>query len=203
MTYAESHTSQPDEVLYGIYRSIWLHTATPHQSSTPYQGTLLQLLSTLKRPSLAVEIGSFMGYSTICLARGLAEGGTLHAVEGNEEFEKPLRENIAKAGVAERVCLHIGDAKAVTPTLPNGIELAFVDADKQSYIDYYRMLLPKLAAGALLIFDNVLWYGNVTSDRHDPETEAIRELNDIVTSDEHVLNILLPVRDGLMLCVKR
>ena len=161
------------------------------------------MLSTLKRPKLAVEIGSFMGYSTICIARGLAEGGVLHAVEGNEEYENPLRENLAKAGVPERVCLHVGDAKAVIPALPDGIELAFVDADKQSYIDYYRMLLPKLATGALLVFDNVLWYGNVTSNRHAPETEAIRELNDLVTKEEQVLNLLLPVRDGLMLCVKK
>ena len=202
LPYAESHTSQPDKVLYDIYRSIWLHTSTPHQSSTPYQGTLLQLLATMKQPHLAVEVGSFMGYSTICLARGLAKGGILHAIEGNDELEIPLRDNISKAGVDGCTSLHIGDAKEIIPTLPNNIDLAFVDADKKSYVDYYRLLMPKLSSGALLIFDNVLWYGNVNSDRNDPDTEAIRQLNDLVTADPSLLNLLLPVRDGLMICIK-
>ena len=143
-----------------------------------------------------------MGYSTICLARGLAKGGILHAIEGNDELESPLRDNFSKAGVDGCTSLHIGDAKKIIPTLPNNIDLAFVDADKKSYVDYYRLLIPKLASGALLIFDNVLWYGNVNSDRNDPDTEAIRQLNDLVTADPSLLNLLLPIRDGLMICIK-
>lgn len=204
-TYCEKHSTQPDAVLNDIYRGIALHTVNPHMASTPYQGLLLQMLAQMQQPSLAVEIGSFAGFGAVCIARGLAEGGMLHVVEANEECEPLILENLDHAQLQDRVEVHIGDALAVIPTLPNLIDFCFVDADKVNYEHYYDMLLPKMRVGGLLVFDNMLWYGRVmeeaTTDlRCDRSTRILQALNQRITDDPRVQNILLPIRDGLMLC---
>lgn len=201
--YCEDHSTQPDEELYNIYRSINLQTANPHQSSTPYQGLLLQMLAEMQKPRTAVEIGCFAGYSTICIARGLAAEGKLHAVEGEIEYRDRILGNAHKAGVEDQIVIHIGQALDVIPTLPDEIDFAFVDADKQNYINYYHQLLPKMSQGGLLIFDNTLWYGRVLNpDDRNREVQILRQLNDLIQADASVQNILLPVRDGLMICRK-
>ncbi len=203
--YCAQHTSAPDKALYDIYRSIALHTANPNMSSTPYQGVLLQMLTQLASPTLAVELGSYAGYGAVCIARGLPSGGTLHVIEANEECEQMIRHHAQMAGVDDRIQLHIGQALDLLPTLPDGIGLAFVDADKVNYENYYHLLLPKMRPGGLLIFDNMLWYGRVmeapeTQLRCDRSTRIIQQLNATITADPRVENILLPLRDGLMLC---
>lgn len=203
--YCEEHSSQPDAALNAIYRGIALHTANPHMASTPYQGVLLQMLTQVKQPQVAVELGSFAGYGAVCIARGLAPGGVLHVVEAEEEYEELICENARQAQVEERIRLHIGQALDVLPTLPDGIDLAFVDADKENYEQYYEMLLPKMNAGGILLFDNMLWYGRVletpeTDLRCDRSTRIIQQLNRRITEDPRVENILLPVRDGIMMC---
>lgn len=203
--YCDAHTSQPEGALYDIYRSIALHTVNPHMSSTPYQGVLLEMLVRMKRPHVAVELGSYAGYGTVCIAQGLAEQGVLHVVEANEECEPLIRQHVQMAGVEDKVLLHIGLALDVIPRLPDGIEVAFVDADKMNYQQYYDLLIPKMASGGILIFDNMLWYGRVLDEpetqlRCDRSTRVIQHLNDYITQDPRVRNILLPLRDGLMLC---
>lgn len=204
--YCAEHTSQPDDVLQAIYRSIALHTANPNMSSTPYQGQLLEILTRLASPTLAVEIGSYAGYGTVSIARGLPPGGTLHVIEANEEYEETILHHAQMAEVADRVQLHIGQAIDLLTTLPDGIGLAFVDADKTNYENYYHLLLPKMRRGGLLLFDNMLWYGRVMEEpttqlRCDRSTRIIQQLNAAITADSRVQNILLPLRDGLMLCL--
>ena len=200
--YAEEHTTRPDVVLNNIYRNIWLNAATPHQSSTPYQGTLLRMLVSMIRPKKAVEIGTFHGYSTVNIAMSMTEGAILHTIEANEEYEVIIKNNAMMAGVEERVMVHIGDAKQVLPTLGCDIDFAFVDADKMSYNCYFDLLIEQLSDNGVLVFDNMLWYGNVLKDHADKESEVLKALNDRITSDSRVENILLPIRDGLMICRK-
>ena len=199
--YAEEHSSAEDEVLYRINRSIHLHTSNPRMSSGPYQGQLLQMLSKMIRPKLAVEVGVFAGYASICIARGLCEGGVLHAIEAEEEFETMIRAHLQEAGVADRVRLHIGKGLDVIPTLPDGIDLAYIDADKINYGGYYEMMVSKMSKGGVMLIDNVLWNGKVLFEqpKGDHETAVLKELNERIEGDERVENVLLPIRDGLMM----
>lgn len=203
--YCDRHTSQPDLALRDIYRSIALHTANPHMASTPYQGQLLQMLTQMCTPNIAVEIGSYAGYGAVCIARGLPADGLLHVIEIDEEYEDIILHHAKIAGVSDKIRLLIGDAQDLISTLPDDIGLAFIDADKINYVSYYQMLLPKMKHGGIMIFDNMLWYGRVTETcdsqlRCDCSTREIQRLNDIITADENVDNILLPIRDGLMIC---
>lgn len=203
--YCAEHTSPPDEALNAIYRSIALHTVNPNMSSTPYQGVLLQLFAQIAEPTIAVEIGSYAGYGAVCIARGMPAGGQLHVVEANEEYEEIIRQHFQMAGVESHLHLHIGQALDILPTLPDGIGLAFVDADKTQYDKYYQLLMPKMRPGGLIILDNMLWYGRVTAEaetqlRCDRATRTIQQLNRYITADHRVDNILLPIRDGLMIC---
>lgn len=198
--YAEAHTSEEDEVLYSINRSIHLHTANPRMSSGPYQGRFLQMVSELMRPKRVVEIGVFAGYASICMARGMAEGGRLYAVEADEEFESVIRRHLQMAGVVDRVELAMGHALDVIPTLPDEIDLAYIDADKLNYLNYYELMVPKMRKGGWILIDNILWNGKVLYEqpRGDKDTAVLQQLNDRVQSDPRVENLLLPIRDGVM-----
>jgi caffeoyl-CoA O-methyltransferase len=150
-------------------------------------------------------VGSFAGYGAICIARGMRPGGTLHVIEANEEYEAIIRSHAQMAEVSDLIQLHIGQALDILPTLPNNIDLAFIDADKTNYEHYYNIILPKMRPGGLIIFDNMLWYGRVVEEpetqlRCDRSTRIIQHLNDTLTSDPRIQNILLPLRDGLMIC---
>lgn len=213
--YSEAHSTMPSTTLQEIERWAHLNTPQPRMLAGAWQGELLRLLSLMLMPRLAVEVGSFVGYSTICLAAGAT---MLHAIEVDSERENQILKNLNKAGLADRVTLHIGDAHTVLPTLPNEIDLAFVDADKQHTQDYYDLIIPKLSPGGILLIDNVLWSGKVLSASQpcnpeaitsseetretDADTAAVLHLNDYIQHDSRVENILIPVRDGLMLCRK-
>lgn len=175
----------------------------------PYEGTLLTMLARSMNAKTAVEIGSFVGYSTICIARGLVEGGTLHAFEVNEEYEAPIRRHLEMAGVGEKVSLHIGDAKELlgsnNSTIKNStIDFAFIDAEKRSCRTFYDLLVPMMRPGGLLIVDNVLWGGKVFDPEqyHDIDSCLFRDFNDYVHSDLRVSNVMLPIRDGVTICMK-
>lgn len=203
--YCEEHTSAPDDALRSIHRSIALHTANPNMASSPYQGQMLQLLTQLAAPEIAVEIGSYAGYGAVCIARGLPKNGTLHVIEVEEEYEDLILHHARMASVEDKINIHIGTAIELIPQMPDGIGLAFVDADKLNYETYYDLLLPKMRAGGLLLFDNMLWYGRVLDTaesqlRTDRSTRVIQQLNSRITHDPRVDNILLPLRDGLMIC---
>ena len=145
----------------------------------------------------------FPAFSTICMARGMASDGLLTTIEANEEYEGIIRKYLEKAGVDDRVRLIIGDAKAVIPTLEGGFDLVFLDADKVSYPLYYDLVMDKLNPGGVLLADNVLWEGKVlNADTKERDTQAIRTFNDKVQNDPRVENVLLPMRDGLMMIRK-
>lgn len=203
--YCEEHTATPNDALNSIIRSIALHTANPNMASSPYQGQLLQMLAQLSTPDIAVEIGSYAGYGAVCIARGLSPNGTLHVIEVEEEYEELILQHARMASVEEKIQVHIGTALDLIPTMPDNIGLAFVDADKLNYEAYYDLLLPKMKSGGLLLFDNMLWYGRVLETpesqlRADRSTRVIQQLNNRITQDPRVDNILLPLRDGLMIC---
>lgn len=201
--YIESHTTPADPVLNAVERWAHLHTAQPQMLCGPYVGSLLTILCRASNAHTALEIGSFVGYSTICIARGLAPDGILHAFEVNEEYESPIRRHLDMAGVGERVSLHIADATQSLSVL-RSLDFAFIDADKRSNARLFDLVVPLLRPGALLLIDNVLWGGKVLDPvtHHDIDTRLIRDFNDKLHADPRVQNIMLPLRDGLSLCVK-
>lgn len=201
--YLEQHTSPMDEVLHELYRETHLHAMNPRMASGPVQGRFLQLLCQLMQPKKVLEIGTFTGFATICMARGMASDGLLTTIEANEEYEGIIRKYLAKAAVADRVRLIIGDAKEVIPTLEGGFDLVFIDADKISYPSYYDLVIEKLNPGGVVLADNVLWEGKVLNvGTKERDTKAIQAFNDKVQNDPRVENVLLPLRDGLMMVRK-
>lgn len=201
--YLEQHTTPMDEVLHELYRETHLHAMNPRMASGPVQGRFLQLLCQLMQPKKVLEIGAFTGFATICMARGMASDGLLTTIEANEEYEGIIRKYLAKAAVADRVRLIIGDAKEVIPTLEGGFDLVFIDADKISYPSYYDLVIEKLNPGGVILADNVLWEGKVLNvGTKERDTKAIQAFNDKVQNDPRVENVLLPLRDGLMMIRK-
>lgn len=203
--YCEQYSDSPDEVLYELERETHLKTLSPQMLSGALQGQLLGLLSKLKQPNTALEIGTFTGYAAICLARGLAPGGTLHTIEVNPEMEYLIRKYLAKAGLTEQVQLHIGDAIAVVPHLDGPFDLVFIDAAKQYYQAYYELVVDKLSPGGLILADNVLWSGKVATGlrESDEDTKQLHAFNRLLKEDERVESLLLPIRDGLLVARKR
>ena len=201
--YLEQHTTPMDEVLHELYRETHLHAMNPRMASGPVQGRFLQLLCQLMQPKKVLEIGAFTGFATICMARGMASDGLLTTIEANEEYEGIIRKYLAKAAVADRVRLIIGDAKEVIPTLEGGFDMVFIDADKISYPSYYDLMIEKLNPGGVVLADNVLWEGKVLNvGTKERDTKAIQAFNDKVQNDPRVENVLLPLRDGLMMVRK-
>ena len=201
--YLEQHTTPMDEVLHELYRETHLHAMNPRMASGPVQGRFLQLLCQLMQPKKVLEIGTFTGFATICMARGMGSDGLLTTIEANEEYEGVIRKYLAKAAVADRVRLIIGDAKEVIPTLEGGFDMVFIDADKISYPSYYDLVIEKLNPGGVILADNVLWEGKVLNvGTKERDTKAIQAFNDKVQNDPRVENVLLPLRDGLMMVRK-
>ncbi len=203
--YCEDFSDAPDTVLYELERETHLKTLAPQMMSGALQGQLLRLLSQLKRPRLALEIGTFTGYAAICLAQGLADGGKLHTIEVNPEREYLIRKYLKKAGLEGRVELHIGDALQLIPDLPAPYDLVFIDAGKQHYRTYYELIIDRVAPGGLILADNVLWSGKVATELRetDPDTRKLHEFNTLLKADERVESLLLPIRDGLLAARKR
>ncbi len=170
-----------------------------------FQGRFLSFLSKLQRPLNILEIGTYTGYSAICLAQGLQENGKLITIDCNEELESFVIENIKKAGVEEKIEFVLGDAKHIIPTLNLNFDLVFIDADKVNYGLYYDLIFDKLNPNALIIADNVLWSGKIIDKNvkaNDEDTHALLAFNKKIQEDNRVENILLPIRDGLMVARK-
>lgn len=201
--YLERHATPMDEVLESLYRETHLHVMNPRMVSGPVQGRFLQLLCQLLRPKKVLEIGTFTGFSAICMARGMGENGFLTTIEANEEYEGIIRKYLKIAGLEERIALIIGDAKTVIPTLEGGFDLVFIDADKISYPVYYDLVMDKLNPDGVILADNVLWEGKVlNAGTKERDTQAIQAFNDKIQNDPRVENVLLPLRDGLMMARK-
>lgn len=200
--YCLSHTSSPGPLLEELERATHLRTMYPQMLSGPYQGMLLQFISRMVQPRRVLEAGAFTGYSAICLAQGLSPDGLLHTIEANEELKPMLLSYLDKAGLSERVKVHFGDVAAIIPALDETFDLVFLDAGKMDYRRHYELALAKTRAGGFLLADNVLWSGKVAGSDPDATAQVLREFNDFVQADARVQNILLPVRDGLLLMRK-
>ena len=202
--YCEAHTSPESELLHRLNRQTNLETVNPRMLSDQLQGQFLTFISKMLRPERILEIGTFTGYSALCLAEGLSDTGELHTIEVNVEYEDRIREYFSQSPLGKQIILHIGDALQVVPSLGMCWELVFIDADKEDYLSYYEAVLPSVRKGGFILADNVLWNGKVTQENigNDRDTRAILAFNDHVQNDERVRNLLLPFRDGIMIIEK-
>ena len=199
--YATAHTSLETDYLQELNRETHQKVLIPRMLSGHLQGRVLSLLSKLQAPKHILEIGTYTGYSALCLAEGLAPGGELHTIDINEELEPMSRRYFEKAEMQNQIIQHIGNALDIIPGLKQTWDIVFIDADKSNYINYYNLVLPQMNKGGLIICDNVLWSGKVLLDNNqlDEDTRALKQLNAVVQADERVENLLLPVRDGLLI----
>jgi predicted O-methyltransferase YrrM len=197
--YCARHSSQPDEILNALERETHLKTLAPQMLSGPLQGRFLSLLSKLVKPKQILEVGTFTGYAAHCLAEGLADNGLLHTIEGNPEIAYIINKHLAAAQLTDKVKLHLGDAKAIIPSLNGPFDLVFLDANKREYHLYFDLLADKMAPGGLLLADNILWSGKVVSGQNDEDTQTLDAFNKKVLADKRFESLLLPLRDGLMI----
>jgi len=200
--YAESFTSGESEVLNALREHCYAHYEDSSMLSGFYQGRLLSMLSHMIRPMAVLEIGTYLGYSTICLAEGLADGGRVVSLDVNEETNAVAQSFIDKTEYADRIHLRLGEAAFIIPHMQGPFDLVFIDADKPNYSNYYNLVFDKLRPGGFIIADNVLWSGHVLDEEKDENTQALHDFNKMVQADERVSNVLLPVRDGLMVVCK-
>jgi caffeoyl-CoA O-methyltransferase len=203
--YIRSHSVEEDPVLKKLYRDTHLRLVNGRMCSGHLQGTVLTLLSRLISPQRILEIGTYTGYSAICLAKGLAPGGVLHTIEINDELESMAAGYFVESGMKDRIIQFIGDATEILPRLQDQYELVFLDGDKRQYLLHYQMTMPKIPIGGLIIADNTLWGGKVVGkiDKNDEQTIAILEFNDFVRDDVRVEATILPIRDGMTLIRKK
>ena len=203
--YCENNTSPESEVLSKLNRETHVKVVSPRMLSGHLQGRFLSFISKLQQPLLIVEIGTYTGYSALCLAEGLHPEGKLISIDVNEETSSFAKSFISKTEYANQIELVLADAKEFVTTLSAPIDLVFIDADKKNYLNYYHLVIDKLNKGGLIIADNVLWSGKITMPEHlmDKETQALHQFNLFVQQDSRVENILLPIRDGLMVVRKK
>lgn len=201
--YCIDHSTPVSDVLYQLERETHLKTLAPQMLSGPLQGQLMALISKLTQPRAILEIGTFTGYAALCLAQGLAGDGVLHTIEVNPELEDLIRKYIGKAGLEERIVLHIGDATAIVPELDLEWDLVFIDAGKLHNAHYYDLVIDRVRSGGRILVDNLLWRGKVLAPEQDRDTLLIHQFNEKVQADERVENLLLPLRDGLMMIWKK
>ena len=200
--YAEKYTSDESKVLRELREECYAHYEDKSMLSGFVQGRILSMFSKMIRPKVVLEIGTYLGYSALCLAEGLADGGKVITLDIQEDTNKVAGEFVAKTEYKERIEFHLGFATEIIPTLPETFDLVFIDADKPNYSNYYDLVFDRVRAGGFMIADNVLWSGNVLLDDQDENTKALHEFNQKVLADSRVSNVLLPIRDGLMVITK-
>ncbi len=202
--YAEKYTQPESKVLQELNRETWSRVMQPRMLSGHLQGRLLSFLSGLVQPDRVLDIGTYTGYSALCLAEGLAPGGKVHTIEVNRELEHMIRLYIGKAGMEDSIALHFGEAAELIPSIEGPYDLVFIDADKENYPRYFDLVVDRVRPGGMIIADNVLWSGNVLKPARemDAETSALAAYAKKVYDDPRVESLLLPVRDGLMLARK-
>jgi caffeoyl-CoA O-methyltransferase len=201
--YAKQFSSPLDEVLQKIEDYTLQNHPQAHMLSGHVQGKFLEMISGMIKPQQILEIGTFTGFSALCLLKGLQPGGKLHTIELREEDAATAKKYFAKANVTNKIQLHLGDARQIIPTLTEQWDLVFIDADKTSYIDYYELTLPDVKPGGFILADNVLFHGEVLqSELKGKNAKAIQAFNEHVAKDSRVEQVLLTVRDGLMVIKK-
>lgn len=202
--YAEQHTVPESELLRELNRETNAKVLMPRMLSGHLQGRILSLLSHLIQPKEILEIGTYTGYSALCLAEGLAPGGQLHTIDINDELTPMVRRYIEKAGLAGKIQLHTGNALTLIPTFTQTFDLVFIDADKINYSNYFDLTIGRVRSGGIIIADNVLWSGKILDEesKMDKDTKALYAFNEKVCADKRVVPVLLPVRDGLLVLRK-
>ncbi len=200
--YIEQNSSPEEAVLKELNRETYVKVQMPNMLSGHLQGQFLEMLSRMQQPKRILEIGTFTGYSGLCLAKGLAEDGLLYTIDINEELQAMVEQYIAKAALSDKVKQLIGDARQIIPTINETFDLVFIDADKINYSTYYDLVFDKVRPGGYIIADNVLWSGKILAEKKDKDTTAIDEYNKKIASDKRVETFILPLRDGLNIARK-
>ena len=204
--YILDHIDAEGEYLHALWRDTQLRLAYGQMASGHLQGRLLKMLVQMIAPRMVVELGTFSGYSALSMAEGLQPGAELHTFEIFDEMEDFVRPWFENSEYADRIHLHIGDAMDLVPQMDVQWDMAFVDADKRRYVEYYEMLLPRMKKGGFMLVDNTLWYGRVLAEHpraSDLQTNGIKAFNDLVAKDDRVEKVILPLRDGLTLIRKK
>jgi len=202
--YISTHSTPENDILASITRETHLHVLNPHMLSGHVQGRVLSMISHMLRPKRILELGTFTGYSALCLAEGLEEGGKLVTIEHNDELEEMIRRNFARSPLGERIELRIGDCILEIEKLEGPFDLVFIDADKREYCAYLEALYPLVPVGGFILADNTLWDGHIVDPAYnkDKQTLGLRAFNDHVAADERFEQVILPLRDGLTIIRK-
>jgi len=200
--YIAAHTSGEDKVLSALNRRTHTDVMMPQMLSGQVQGQFLQMMTAILQPMRILEIGTFTGYTAICFAKHLPKDGLLYTIEVNIELEPIISEYLQDAGVTDKVKLHFGNALDIIPTLDEAFDLVFIDADKVNYSQYYDMVIDKVRHGGIILADNVLWSGKIVEDKKDKDTLALDAFNKKIQEDPRVSNVMLSIRDGIMMIRK-
>jgi predicted O-methyltransferase YrrM len=203
--YCCEHSSPEDALLAKLNRETHVKILQPRMLSGHFQGRVLSMLSKMIRPERILEIGTYTGYSALCLAEGLTETGKIITLDVNAQLEEFVRAFIAESQYASKIDYRIQDAMQHIPELDELFDIVFIDADKQNYINYYHLVFDKVKPGGYIFSDNVLWSGKVvqTEGKIDKDTQLLQEFNDMIQNDDRVENVLLPIRDGIMIARKK
>jgi predicted O-methyltransferase YrrM len=197
--YIEQHSEKEPDLLAALNKETYQKILLPRMLSGHFQGRVLSMLSKLIRPVNILEIGTFTGYAALCLCEGMQENGQLHTIDIKEELETIQRKYFDKSPWGSQIFQHLGEAMAIIPTLELKFDLVFIDADKENYIHYFELILPKMNKGGIILSDNVLWSGKVLEplQKNDLSTKVLLEYNELLKNDPRVETVLLPIRDGL------
>lgn len=199
--YILAHISAEPDHLHRLYRNTYIKHLYPRMCSGHLQGRILKMLTQMIKPRRIIELGSFTGYSALCMAEGMPDDAVLHTIEINDEMAQELESTFAASPWSTRIRLHIGDALQLIPQIDERWDLAFIDANKRNYAEYYELLLPRMNPGAFIFADNTLWDDKVLDAEipSDPQTQGIIRFNELVAHDSRVEKVILPIRDGLTL----
>ena len=199
--YVVEHTQSEPDILQQLNRETYLKVLQPRMLSGHYQGRVLSMISKILNPKTILEIGTYTGYSALCLMEGIQKEGILHTIDHNEELFSLQRKYFDKSGFGKQIIQHTGNALDIIPNLTETFDLVFIDADKENYNNYFQLVLPKMESGSVILSDNVLWSGKVLDKpkKDDVETTALIAFNKLLNSHPKVESVLLPVRDGLMI----
>jgi predicted O-methyltransferase YrrM len=202
--YILSHIDKETPHLEKLNRETHLRLVNPRMMSGHLQGRILKMLCRMIQPKMILELGTFSGYSALCLAEG-SDDATIHTIEHNDELEEMIQNFFSESDYKNRIKLHIGDALEIIQTLEEVFDLVFIDADKRQYLEYYEAVLPKVRKGGFIFADNTLWAGKVVQplQQNDKQTEAILKFNDFIANDQRVEKVILPLRDGLTILMKK
>jgi len=197
--YVVAHSQEEPELLQALTRETYQKILQPIMLSGPYQGRVLSMLSKLIRPKSILELGTFTGYATLCLAEGLQQEGNIDTIDVNEELLDFQRKYFDKSGYGSQIQQHLGSAIDILPTLDKTYDLVFIDADKPNYSNYFHLVIDKLNPGGIILSDNVLWHGKVIEPLNDKDisTKAVLDFNTLLRNDDRIETVLLPIRDGL------